>query len=126
MTTVYRLPTFNLTCNIWHTDWYPATAEGPPDLVVVCQLRINRGTFGIPIAPFGANNYGVEMWLNMPKGTDIRGRYGLGLNNADTAEVPAGSGRWYTVLAVDDVAKGFDNEYRVACLAGYFSPVPIP
>jgi hypothetical protein len=47
-----------------------------------------------------------------PKLTDVRA-YGPP-NEGDLVECPKGSGRWYLIEAVDDVAKGFDNEYRMA------------
>jgi hypothetical protein len=53
------------------------------------------------------------MFLLLPPGTDIRSGV---LGTADDVEVPAGSGRFYEVEFVDDVGKGFANEYRVALL----------
>jgi hypothetical protein len=50
---------------------------------------------------------------------------------ADVVEVPAFSLRFYLVASVDDVAKGFDNEYRAAAIQslesipGYW-PFPTP
>jgi hypothetical protein len=54
------------------------------------------------------------MSLLLPKGTDIRGPQDSVA--ADNVEVPAFSGRWYRVVAVDDVGKGFSNEYRNAAI----------
>lgn len=55
------------------------------------------------------------MALLVPRGSDIRP--GLGFwGTPDTVECPAGSGRYYDVLCVDDVARGFANEYRLASL----------
>jgi hypothetical protein len=50
------------------------------------------------------------------------------VSSADTVEVPAGSGRYYAILAVDDVARGFENEYRLALAEPAYNlwPVPIP
>jgi hypothetical protein len=73
----------------------------------------------------------------LPAGTDIRDEYCAG-NIYDLVEVPSGSGRWYTTSLVDDVAKGFPNEYRLAAIRkvsgsvfpgnfpGMTWPTPIP
>jgi len=72
----------------------------------------------------------------VPAGTDLRDSGCTGL--ADLVELPATSGRWYYVAYVDDVAKGFANEYRqgilvkvvaggAAPLANFVNwPTPIP
>jgi len=56
----------------------------------------------------------------------------------DVVELPAGSGRWYEIAFVEDVGRGFDNEFRMARLgqiseymgpafySGLFWPVPMP
>jgi len=74
--------------------------------------------------------------LLLPAHTDIRDSSCTGDN--DYVEVPSGSGRWYAVLAVDDVGKGFPNEHRVAVIAKAYQqmnptlfaglqwPTPIP
>jgi hypothetical protein len=51
--------------------------------------------------------------LMVQKLTDVRMATAGGVGG-DYVEVPAGTGRWYQVVAVDDVAKGFTNEYRMA------------
>jgi hypothetical protein len=69
-----------------------------------------------------------------PKLTDIRAIWnGVG---TDIIELPAGSKRFYSVIHVDDVGKGFSNEYRLALafydengngtLAGGPFPAPVP
>jgi hypothetical protein len=68
------------------------------------------------------------MTLLLPPGSDIRD--GLTSTGYDAVEVPSGSGRYYTVIFVDDVGKGFPNEYRMAFLVksdvnGDW-PTPIP
>jgi hypothetical protein len=58
------------------------------------------------------------MILKVPAHTDIRMvGVGNGVANPDLVEVPLGSGLWYAVYAVMDVAKGFPNEYRSADLS---------
>lgn len=56
----------------------------------------------------------MTMNLLLPKGVDVRGPQDT--VSFDMAEVPAGSGRWYRVVGVDDVGKGFTNEHRTASL----------
>jgi hypothetical protein len=61
--------------------------------------------------------------LLLPMLTDIRSdEKGPG---SDWAEVPAGSGRFYQVVYVEDIGKGFSNEHRGAMLIPY-PPWPIP
>jgi hypothetical protein len=107
----FFLPTFNLTCNVWHG--YPTNGVLPPnrpaDAVFSCGLRVFRT--GFLVAASGAT--GAAVALILPALSDIR----VSIANAapgDTVECPAGSGRFYTVGSVDDVAKGFNNEYRIA------------
>jgi hypothetical protein len=67
----------------------------------------------------------IAMQLLLPAGTDIRGP--ASSTGADSVEVPSGSGRWYGVFFVDDIAKGFSNEHRLALLAQYVpQPTPLP
>lgn len=81
---------------------------------------------------------GTDRNLLVPAGTDIRD-FACGISYPyDLVEVPSGSGRWYIVGIVDDVGKGFPNEYRMAYLTkccdtvdpnnniGSNWPVPIP
>jgi len=91
-----------------------------------------------------ATYFGRFLTLLVPKLTDIRPP---GLSSGtnvwgDLVEVPAGSSRWYMVIQVDDVGKGFPNEHRFAYLLPLFNstmiglvqnagapnpwPVPIP
>lgn len=67
------------------------------------------------------------MGVMFPAGTDIRPGTGFGMS-ADCIEVPSGSGRYYRVAALDDVAKGFTNEYRLAICSQlpYMGAFPIP
>jgi hypothetical protein len=50
-----------------------------------------------------------------------------GPSGNDKTEIPAGSGRFYEIIEVDDVAKGFNNEHRYGLLRKFGSwPAPIP
>jgi hypothetical protein len=119
----YSQPTFNLTCNVWR---HGVPTTDPPALSPRCNLawgkRVNvastggTGFIGIPL---------VTMQLLLPKLTDVRGPQCP--TGDDTIEVPAGSGRIYTVTFVDDIGKGFLNEHRCAILQqGTGWPEPIP
>lgn len=111
----FKLPTFNLLCNIW-TGY---GTGGPFPIVIAptfagvpCQLRLIPNSFDF-------NSGTVHMYLALPALTDIRppnGQTGVP-HLGDCVEVPGGTGRYYAVTAVDDRAKGFLNEYRVAMLA---------
>ncbi len=61
--------------------------------------------------------------LLLPAGSDIRD-YSTSSGD-DFAECPSGSGRLYRVKYVDDVARGFPNEYRIAFVIKYV-PWPTP
>lgn len=109
---VYVLPTFNLQCNLWR-QLGTAGVYLTPDLSPTCNLTPGRRvlfqgfTVGINECPFG-------MQLLLPALTDIRARW----NNVDgdLVEVPVGSHRFYSVLGVDDLGKGFANEHRLALI----------
>jgi hypothetical protein len=74
--------------------------------------------------------------LLLPLLTDVRGTWNGVVG--DLIEVPAGSKRFYAVVGVHDVGKGFPNEYRLALISysvfgnttlvgGPFpAPVPLP
>lgn len=116
----FVLPTFNLDFNVWHAPRVPT--DGGPDDSGTCQLRGADHTAACvnPNETLAAGNYALFpplqdlRDLNSPSGTDV-------------IEIPAGSLRYYRVLNVDDIAKGFDNEHRFAILTKWNDwPVPIP
>ena len=119
-----RLPTFNLTCNVWFGQGINAVPMGGPDLAgVACQLspgeRVSVGEVAGP---------GIYMWLMVPPRTNIAGDPRSLLSpNGDLIECPAGSGRYYHLKFVDDVGKGFPNEYRFGLMVhGTSWLVPTP
>src|ERR1700676_857108 len=118
----YRLPTFNRTCNVWFNQGGTNPPVGPPDAVFICQLQLGRKLAVtesvIPCA----------MWMLLPSLTNIHPvSLVAGFLNGDEVEVPANSGRFYQVQAVDDVALGFPNEHRFALLTQTpLWPNPIP
>jgi len=109
----YSLPVFNLTCNIVTG---PDNTDPPRVSGAACNLaysrRVNTGgnTKNLPddfILSF-------TMTLLLPAATDIRGHSSA--TGYDAVEVPAGSGRWYSVVAVDHVGYGFTNWHKAAVL----------
>jgi len=129
----FVLPTFNLTVNIWR---FGNPHTNPPDVVTPGQLKAPAMNFA-PV--FGGSVFSQHgQGLLLPPGTDIRDLFQAPPNSSDMCEVPAGSGRLYFVLWVEDVAKGFANEHRYAILfkacqrsdihefAGLDWPTPIP
>jgi hypothetical protein len=62
----------------------------------------------------------IPMVLRVPSLTDIRSDLQSG--NGDLVEVPAGSGRFYHCIQVDDFGKGFGNEHRWAFIVAITPP----
>lgn len=129
----FRVPSFNLTCNIWSRASVPA---GPVDVTTLpppriadqeCQLRAPGK---MSTAQDEANFWIFCPMLLLPAGTDVRDDFswdGVAMNKPDFIEVPVGSGRGYTVVMVDDVGKGFANEYRFAfIMKNAHWPIPAP
>ena len=126
----FRLPTFNLTCNISGPTvpgglWPPIQPYRVPGQT--CQLTYGERVQVVSTG--GTTSAGVlvlSMNLLVPKLVDVRGPQDT--VSADLVEVPAGSGRWYVVVAVDDIGKGFSNEHRTASIfalaARWVAPYP--
>lgn len=130
---MYNPPTFNLKCDIYTGPWLTKVLRASN---VDCNLALGRRVqqqgndyANLSYGPAAPN-------LLLPLGTDVRD--GANASGQDIVECPAGTGRWYQVTAVDDVGKGFSNEYRLAALckisafldptkySGLFWPTPIP
>lgn len=118
----YRLPTFPSTAKIYRVGRAPPAV---PDLTSICQLQLGEKTGTVlGRTPGGAVSQGA-MWLLLPAMTDIRDVTAPA--GPDVVEVPAGSGRVYDVLWVDEVGAGFSNEHRFAELLKRGTwPVPFP
>lgn len=118
----FHLPTFNLTCNIdtMPVPDVPGIPPGPYRIQAApCQLTYGRRTNSMSTG--GTNAQGAlaqGMNLLLPMLTDVRGPQDT--VSPDMVEVPAGSGRWYSVYFVDDIGKGFTNEHRSAGLLAFF------
>jgi hypothetical protein len=126
----YRVPTFNVTCNVFTgtaTVAPPGPGVEPRVPALPCQLTY--GTRVNVVSTGGTAAAGVlvqTMNLLVAKGSDLRGPQDVG--NPDVIEVPAGTGRWYTVCFVDDIGRGFSNEHRTAGIFAiphsWLSPYP--
>ena len=100
---VFKIPTMNLICNVWRGDGaFPKT----PD--VTCNCNLSPGEFVV------GNEGSIGMYLRVPAHTDLQ--WAISAHGSDIVEVPAGSGRFYIVAFVEDIAKGFPNEHRFAVL----------
>lgn len=113
----YRLPTFNIMAGIFTPDIpnVPGIPTSAARVVTLCNLawgkRSNTASSG------GTSSPGIPVScvdLLLPPRTDVRGPQDT--VSFDMVEVPHGSGRWYTAVAVDDIGRGFANEHRVAVL----------
>lgn len=129
----FSVPNFNLTCNIFRGPYLTRflALPGWP-----CNLAYSRRVQTMSAATATTDSGTIVMSLLLPAGTDVRD---LSCSfDEDVIECPAGSGRWYQVSSVDDVGKGFPNEYRMANIfaisesrygGGYLGlmwPTPIP
>lgn len=120
----FEVPQMPLTFNAWHHA-NGAAPVGPPDVTGDCNLAWGKrvavpstggtGFVGVPL---------FTMTLLVVVGTDLRDRLEAG--GSDTVEVPAGSGRMYECVYVDDLGKGFANEHRGAILYATIRPYPLP
>lgn len=123
---MFSLPEFPITCDVYTMLPTWDFADRVFRFTSVCQLRL----YGqhIRFAPafttaLGASSAGSSLLL--PPFIDIRDPSTAG-GVADLVEVPSASGRWYLVEVVDDVAKGFANEYRLAVIGKVFSSTGFP
>lgn len=125
---MYGLPDFNLEFYLWHGKLLNEIPTGAPDVIgdaaLVCW-KLQGYANNVHLADIGyfdAMYYFPE--LLTPALTDIRDVFqGTGY---DIVEVPSGSGRFYSVLAVEDVAKGHPNEFRKAAMRKIIWPTPAP
>jgi hypothetical protein len=119
----YTLPAFNLNVKCYSFGSY---FPNPARLAFMANLTPGRRvSSGIDS---GGSGVGIDMmyrYLLVPALTDIRGSFSA--TGPDQVEVPIGTGRYYLVQDVDDVAKGFANEHRIAWLIiSGTQPVPLP
>lgn len=131
----FSMPVFNLSVSVWHTPGSHMPPPMPADLTVMGNLANGRVAH-LPVwlpRPPALSAQSMSSSLLIPKLTDIRDSSCSG--GPDVVEVPTGSGRFYWVSYVDDIAKGFGNEHRWAVIqkiwtygswAIYRWPSPIP
>ena len=127
----FVLPSFPLVCGVIHSG--AIIPGGPYDLTPVCNLTWGRRTQvgSVDLLQYQnppASSMGT-MTILFPPLTDVRDYACSG--SFDSIECPLGSGRWYWVLFVDDIGKGFANEHRAALVtkAALLAPpwpIPIP
>jgi IPT/TIG domain len=111
MTMAYRLPTWIVPCQIYNNGGGPPAA---PRLIIVGNLTPGwREMEPLPLV-YPLKTLTPPVFLLCPKLTDIRG--GNSLGGGDVVQCPSNSGRIYDVLWVEDSAKGFQNEHRIAVL----------
>jgi hypothetical protein len=112
----FRVPTFNLLCNIVTIGAGPfPPAPGPPYRLTnqPCALVYGRRVSTMLIELKATPTFTVAcMHCLLPALTDVRGIQDTVA--PDLLECPAGSGRWYVVTSVDDIGKGYPNEHRTA------------
>lgn len=130
----FSVPTFNLKCNVYDGPWVSKVLR-IADLE--CNLALGRRVQQLEQDFFGFGRGAASPCLLVPAGSDVRD-LSQNIAHPDLIEVPSGSGRWYTVNLVDDVGKGFDNEYRIVAMAkisqsydtsaypGLAWPIPMP
>lgn len=130
----FNPPDFNLECDIYTGPWLGRALR----LTVECNLAYGRRVQQNFQDFFGGTVIGATpvMSLLLPALTDVRSF--MISANPDLVEVPRTSGRWYEVITVDDMSKGFPSEYRLAQIGqvseysdsinypGLFWPVPMP
>lgn len=115
----FRLPAFTVHVNLWRNG---VPLGNPPSLTFTGNLRACSRP-GVAFNPLTGGSFPMEILA--PRNTDIRDSQCP--SGVDTIEAPAGSGRFYFTYYVDDVAKGFGNEYRFAILFKRGTwPQPIP
>lgn len=107
-------PDFNIQCNMYRLpDVYPGTPTDTFD----CQLYLaSRGI--LDVTPGDPAAWVPPIYLRLPALTDIR--------PADQIECPIGTGRLYLIRWVEDMHKGFVNEYRIGILEQTVQPFPLP
>lgn len=117
------VPDLNIMVNVWTGTSLP---PNPKRTSYACNLQYAK-RFDARMAVVESGSLAV-MLLNLPPHSDVRSRCCTAVS--DLVEVPAGSGRYYDVLAVDDVSKGFPEEYRIAVIIQSTTvalwPIPIP
>lgn len=126
----YRLPTWNVLIGIWH----PGVVFVPLLAPLKAKGQLYNPTPGglSWVSPTAANvnAQGGLCYIKVPIGTDIRRRSSTFPDYDwlwNTRLEIMGTGRLYAVMAFEDVAAGFVNEYR-RCIVTRMPPdaTPLP
>lgn len=64
------------------------------------------------------------MYLLFASTVALKGADSYVVKNGDAVEVPSGSGRWYSTISVDYIARGFTNEHKCAIIVHPFVKYP--
>jgi hypothetical protein len=133
---VYTLPTFNLSCNVFSMGGGTWATRSLRIGLLPCNLAMGRRVQQYSLGTANDSTNAAAPSILVPPLSDVRDFSSGG--QADMIECPAGSGRWYQVLGVDDIGKGFANEHRLVWAEKAFQqldpgrffgcqwPVPIP
>lgn len=113
---VFTVPSFPLPVDVYSGPWISRSLR----LSTEGNLAPGRRVYTLP----AGNDPGsfiatIAMYLLVPAFTDVRDMSCGGVH-PDVIECPAGSGRWYGVMVVDDAGKGFANEHRVVIMTKIF------
>lgn len=105
-------PTYPILCNLYTSDDPLGTLRvfhAPCNLAWGSRVNVpstgGTSAIGVPL---------VTTQIIVPPTTDIRGASST--TGSDACEVPAGSGRWYTVVYADFAGLGFPNVHKNAIL----------
>jgi hypothetical protein len=118
----YSIPMMPLMADLFTGGDFTMPARATVTANLAWGRRVNVATSGGTGDLFAGQAF---MTLLVAAGSDVRGPQNAG--GADGVECPAGSGRQYVVIFVDDLGKGFPNEHRGAILQPIGAwPTPIP
>lgn len=125
---VYRPPTFNLICDIYSmVGLLPVLRAIAVPVQLYNPWRNNTGGQEPAQTVPATQSAFASIILRFPAFTDVRSQWCSPTGRGDQIECPSGSGVFYIVSDVNDVAKGFPNEYRAAlCTIWRPTPVPLP
>lgn len=115
----YRLPNFNLLCNIWLCNNVPSGGGADESFVPVQKYILSRP--GTEIAMNSGS--GANWWLSWPPPIVLRfardGVYSGGRQTWQGSffEVPMGSGQYYRTFWHEVQHEGFPNEYAMVIVS---------
>lgn len=130
----FALPNFNLLAAVWHNPGRVPNLYPAPSATIPCNLANGRVSHVLNSQQrlIAQNTLGASASVLWPAHSDVRDA-SVG-PNPDVVEIPAGSGRFYWIAFMDDIAKGFANEHRWTICPKVFTdghfdyrwPLPVP